>query len=290
MVNWNPNYKPIGRSKLWIEAAWEHIQSVPYKVSLRWVFYRLYQDGWFDNKKKDARKVKDTLADCRRNFYKGWTPDTLADDTRRVIRHRGHESPQAWADYMSQGFVCELDHWFHQTEYSELWYEARAMSEQFVWATEGIPITLRAMGGDASLDYKAQIAKDLPLVAERYGLPIRILYFGDYDIRGHQIPEAVNFAVRRWCETPWEMERVGLNAGAGDLYGLRDTHDGTFQWEALTHEQGVALIREAVEEWVDLEIVEQARKDAKPVQDAYNALVASFGSDHAATLRRRTQG
>ena len=47
-----------------LEAAMEHINSVPHKVGLRWVFYRLLQDGILTSK-ADYNKLKSAASDER---------------------------------------------------------------------------------------------------------------------------------------------------------------------------------------------------------------------------------
>ena len=43
--NIGSTYRPRGQSKEVLDRAWWHIQSVPYQVTLRWLFYRLLQEG-----------------------------------------------------------------------------------------------------------------------------------------------------------------------------------------------------------------------------------------------------
>ena len=43
-------YKPHGKSKLTLDRAMGYIQAVPYRVTLRWLFYRLLQDGTYSSK------------------------------------------------------------------------------------------------------------------------------------------------------------------------------------------------------------------------------------------------
>src|SRR5690606_12535114 len=96
----------------------------------------------------------------------------------------------------------------NQDYYVELWFEARAMAQQFAYYTEHI--TLRPMGGHASIAFKWEIAKDLENASEWYGKPIRILYFGDLDPAGGTIMEVVEEDVRKWCGVDFDLIRCGL--------------------------------------------------------------------------------
>ena len=56
----DPTYKPHGKSKLTLDRAMGYIQAVPYRVTLRWLFYRLLQDGTYGSK-QDYEQLKLSL-------------------------------------------------------------------------------------------------------------------------------------------------------------------------------------------------------------------------------------
>lgn len=80
----NDSYKPYGKCKAILDKAMEHIKGVDYKVSGRWVFYRLLQDGLYAMKDDYGRFVTLTSR-ARKNYYGDWRPDTLADETREML-------------------------------------------------------------------------------------------------------------------------------------------------------------------------------------------------------------
>ncbi len=124
------SWKPHLASEQLLDRAWEHVQSVPYDVSLRWLFYRLLQDGMYGNK-GDYARMKALFTRARKSSWKFWRPDTLADETRRSILHEGYDTPEEWLDAIQRGLICRLDKWFTQPQYIELWFEAKAMQQQF---------------------------------------------------------------------------------------------------------------------------------------------------------------
>jgi len=78
-------YNPQKKTRRQLERAMWHINSVPYKVSLRWTFYRLWDEGLFSTAGKKAKlqayeKFKDYSRKARKAFYGEWRPYTLADD------------------------------------------------------------------------------------------------------------------------------------------------------------------------------------------------------------------
>jgi hypothetical protein len=87
-------YKPQAEQAIILDRAYELVESVPYKVTARWLFYRLLQESFFKDKDAYKEKFLPLLSKARKTFYKQGTPDTLADDTRvAVIRGGGWLCP-----------------------------------------------------------------------------------------------------------------------------------------------------------------------------------------------------
>jgi hypothetical protein len=234
---------------------------VPYKVSLRWLFYRLLQAGIYNNK-NDYNALKHITKRARKEFYNGWNPETLVDDTRRAyIRGSGYLDEYDFLNTVG-GMECVLDKWQNQDYYLECWFEARAMYQQFEYYTRYI--TLRPFGGDPSIHYKWETAKHLSMAAERYRKPIVILYFGDLDPKGMEIPENAVRDIFSWTDENFitlpgrshsniKFIRAGLNPGDEVDYNIPENPErpGTYQWEALDDETAREVIETAVYEFVD---------------------------------------
>ena len=78
-------YKPIARTAEILEAALGYIDSVAYRVGLRWVFYRLLQDSYLTSK-DDYENLTDYASKARKRFYHGWRPNTLVDEGRHISK------------------------------------------------------------------------------------------------------------------------------------------------------------------------------------------------------------
>lgn len=240
-----------------LERAYEYVESVPYKVSLRWLFYRLFQEGFY-TKKNDYIKWKRICARARREQYMDWHPSTLTDGTRqRIVRGGGHESPNAWLDAVSE-MKCTLDKWTNQKLYIELWFEARAMVGQFEHYTKNI--TLVPMAGNPSISHEWEISQALDSAERWYGLPIKILYFGDHDEKGYEIPRLTEKHIRAWCDVDFEIIRCGLTQAQVGKYNLpANPEKPGYQWEALTDEQAKEIIEEYVGHYLDPLAIEKIR-------------------------------
>ena len=236
-------YTPNSNTAQILERGYDLVKSVPYRVTARWVFYRLLQDGFYSKKNDYKNKWVKAVSKARHTFYKGWRPDTLVDDTRdSFVRGRGSASVDQWLYNVSENAEVKLDKWITQDVYVELWYEARAMTEQFAYYTEHV--TLRPMGGQPSIPYKWAIAKDLEDAKNLYDKPIVILYFGDLDDHGSIISEVVERDVRGWCEAGFEFIRCGLTYEQVEKYRIPENFEkpNEYQWEALPDEGAREII------------------------------------------------
>jgi hypothetical protein len=245
------NYIPRGEAAAVLDRAWALRASVPYRVTARWLFYRLLQEGYYNSKADYSNKWLKIVSRARHAFYGGWRPDTLADETREAIdRGHGHDNPEMWLQAVSEHLTCNLAKWYGQDYYIELWFEARAMIDQFAHYTDHI--TLRPMGGQPSIPYKWETAKQLERYSARYGKPIVILYFGDLDPGGEMIETVTRDDVRKWCDVPFEFIRCGLNPGDPQRYNIPENPEkpGAYQWEALTDDAARNLITGNVARYV----------------------------------------
>ncbi len=275
----NTDYTPNAASRKILDRAWEHIESVDYAVSSRWLFYRLLQDGIYQAK-SDYNKYLALMSRARRALYGPWNRDTLVDDTRNTYPHPGgHASTSAWADNVKRnGVNCTIDHWTRQDNYVEIWFEAAAMASQFRHYTQDIPITLRPFQGMPSIDYKNTAAMELAGAVETYAVPVVVLYFGDCDKAGRTIPETSVNDIRNWCPYEFKYLRVGLNQGDGERYGIPEDfeHPGNYQWEALDDSTAGGIIRNALDQYVDFDVVKETEAEETKAMAALKKYLRGF--------------
>lgn len=251
-----------------LDKAFEFIESVPYKVSSRWVFYRLYQAGLYKDK-KDSNRWLELTSRARHTSYGKWRPDTLADETREVSEKTGGYSNKDEAfmdlkDRLRYSHNVIIDHFFKQENYVELWFEARAMLGQFEYYTDRIDLV--PMAGQPSIPFKWKLAERLTDKARMYEKPVVILYFGDEDLAGHVIEETIRMDVERWCEGDFEIVRCGLSEEQAKQYNIPESIEKKgYQWEALSDEAAEKIIIEALGEYIDLDLIDEARREEHEV-------------------------
>ncbi len=245
----------------------ELVNSVNYQVSARWLFYRLLQESYFSKKSDYKTKLIPLISKARKDFIFGWHPATLSDDTRqRISKTGGAEDVQQCINSLESDLKVnvnfDVDHFYQQEQYVEIWFEAKAMSGQFRHYTNDID--LLPFGGYASIPYKYNIAQRLQEASERYGKPITVLYFGDLDYHGETILDASLNDIEDWCAVSFDVEWCGLTEEQAIKYNVPQNPDrpGEFQWEALSDQAAGEIITNAVAEHVDLDLIETINEHA----------------------------
>lgn len=277
------DYTPQGKQRVILDAAWELLQGVPYRVTARWLFYQLLQAGYYAGKGDYKNKFLQLLSRARHCQYGPWRPDSLEDDRREaIVRGDGFETPGDWLEAISQRASCQLSHWYGQDYYLEVWFEAAAMKSQFEYYTRNV--TLRPFFGMPSIPYKWDIAKSLENASAEYGLPVVVLYFGDLDPAGETIPVTSAADIAGWCDVPFEFVRAGLNPGDEVRYRIPENfeHPGAYQWEALNDATAGEVITSAMAPYVDFDVMAQFENDAKAMTLQFRERAAAWLGELAA--------
>jgi len=266
------SYRPQAHVKEVLEWCLKRIQSVPYRVTARWLFYRLVQERGFT--KKQYKSFLKWTSRARKRFHEGWAPDTLVDDTREAHeRGFGYASKREWMEHF-KGATCVLDKYASQQHIVEIWFEAEAMKSQFDYYTRKYYVTLRPFKGDTSIDYKWKIAKDLEHLAG-YGKPIVVLYFGDYDEKGLKIPESALEDIKAWCKFSFRYVRCGINKEHIEKFGLIENPEkpGAYQWEALSEGAAEQLILGNLERFWSLDSINKVKEREGRAEERWREII-----------------
>lgn len=273
------SYNPTERIALVLNWTLEKVKEVPYRVPLRWAFYRCVQELGLG--KKDYDKFKKWTSKARKSFWNGWRPYTLEDDSR-VIDYRGGGF-DSYEDYIKKEWkrAPVYEKFSSQDCIVLVWFEAIAMRSQFRHYTKAYHIPLVPFRGDIGPDYKWRIASYLDdLNKEHPDKPIVVLYFGDYEPHFHKgsrgkgirIPLDALKDIRPWFDAlqvhrgvteddlaKINYKRCGLDPEHIKKYGIPENpkREGEFQWEALDDEMAKEVILEAIGEYWDLDAVKE---------------------------------
>jgi len=275
-------------SKL-LDRALEMVQSVSYRVTLRWMFYGLWQEGWYRHVKPTKRanakqRAYETFASLMSrlrhsdDFYWQW-PIELADDRRDpVYRSQGFADVDEWLEHQKKKLACNVDKMSTQDYYVIVAFEAEAMLGQFEHLTQNYHVDLWPFSGKTSIHYKQRLAKSIDWAADKFDLPVIVLYFGDYDETGLEIPESAFRHIRKWAESEFTAYRVGLNKEHISKYEMTDDPDepGKYQWEALRDEGAREIVTGALDALLCQdtinELIERERSVTRMVREALGGI------------------
>lgn len=297
VVGWEPYKK--GR-KILIRAM-EHINSVNYAVSVRWVFYRLLQDGLY-SKKSHYNNFVSLTSRARHSFWNGWHPLILADETRDIIisetsgdepdpdidsliegaKEQAQEEREYLLDaYENYQYSCDytVDPNCYQDDILIVMYEARAMTAQF---KQYIPdgISLCPFGGQPSIPYKYRISEYIDRLSGKYGKDVVVLYFGDLDNAGLVIYDTAIEHITGWSRSNPEFVRCGLTEEQVEKYGIPENPDHPgYQWEALTDAQASEIIHDALSQYYNFKASKQAEEESARIEQVVDEAVNDQGGE-----------
>lgn len=180
-----------------VEAA-KIVESYDIGVTLRQLFYRLVSAKLIPNSKSAYKQLSTYTAEARRQ---GWFPD-LVDNTRYINRPWWADSAEAAAQDSIDSF--RYDRTAGQKHSVYVAVEKHALGGLLAhWYRErGIPVL--SFGGYPSQTFVKDIQEDV----ERQGRPAVLIYGGDFDATGVDIPR--DFLKR--TEGCWaHYIRIGLN-------------------------------------------------------------------------------
>lgn len=301
------DYNPRGETAALLQQALETIKSVPYDVSTRWTFYQLTQIHGFP--KSDYKRFLGILSKARHAFWEGWRPDTLTDDTREIIElESGFDNVEDWLSVMGDEkpmYPAVAD----QEYILQVWFEAAAMRAQFEYYLSKYRIDLVPFGGDPSIRHKWNVARRLASLHKKYeDKPIVVLYFGDLDPKGLQIPVSALKHIHNWmdslsefdnpleqvsdtewadCTEEFKYIRVGLNRNQIGPLDIPDNPEkpGTYQWEALNDEQAGEMILKAIKPYWSKSGIEDTEKKENAVGEKWNTYIKKNAKNIARKLK-----
>lgn len=213
-----------------LELAMEIAEEYDGNLTLRQLFYRCVAAGHIDNDPKQYKRLGDIIAQARMD---GRLPfDSLTDRTREShagafhyinldprsgLRAAGDELKRAPESYLW------ADRWFGQPNHVSVWIEKEALAGVLEQAVAGLGVSRFVLRGYASLSTLYEWAKQLDKATtarRELGRPIEtahILYFGDHDPDGIEIPRSALrniegiVSIEQLVVPPIELKRVALN-------------------------------------------------------------------------------
>lgn len=253
-------------------------------LTARQVFYRLVGAFDFPKTENAYKRLLEYLNRGRRAGLIPW--GAIRDDGSTVVGSDRYEDAESFLstvrDWASR---APMDLLQHQPIHLELFCEAAGMVPQLdrVARTYGVPV--RSSGGFDSTTVK----HDLAVIYSQIDKPVRVLHVGDLDPSGEHLHNALGedlnafmeqlggrCTVRRVAVTPEHQQHYGLATAPPKASDKRSfDHDFTVQAEALDPTDLASIVRDAIEEELDLEIHQEALVWQERVQAELSAALSA---------------
>jgi len=199
-----------------IEAASKVISEYTTRLTIRQIYYRLVAAHKIENRVSQYQAVVKALRDARLEGLIQYR--RIEDRTRSFIGGDvSYETPEDHFQNVKDYFLeCDeyyyLPKWYNQPNYVEVWLEKQALAALFNQVTSKWKVRLGPCKGYPSLTFLWEGAIHLRRIQDR---KIHVLYFGDFDPSGLDIPRYI-----------WERLRIN--------FGVDFTE---FRLVAITQEQ-----------------------------------------------------
>jgi hypothetical protein len=181
-------------------------------LTLRALHYQLVGRGMF-NTLQHYKRVVNAMIDARWDNLVDF--DAFSDHDRAVLGETRWEETDldeqvekaktnidAWMKYYFK------NRWENQPYYPEVWIEKKALQGVFERPCSSRRVALAPCKGYPSLTFLHEASKRFESVVEEGKTPL-ILYFGDYDASGEDIPRSIEENFTRFG-VPVEVRRIAL--------------------------------------------------------------------------------
>jgi hypothetical protein len=263
-------------------------------ITVRQLYYRLVALGMTNSLNHYKRLVSamtdarwdgnvdfDAFVDRERSAF----GETAAEPTNLDAQiDRATTQLQAWAT------SYHLNRWENQPYFPIVGIEKKALQGVFEAPCEELDVGLYPMKGYPSLTFLNEIADILNEAADRGKAPV-ILYFGDLDPSGSDIPRAIednlsrmgcNVEVKRIALTPEQVTELGL---PGVPPKTEDTRTATWtgtecvELDAVDPDLLQDMAREAIEEYLDSALYQQLLDREKEERTEYRLQMANKAAE-----------
>jgi len=249
-------------------------------LTLRQVYYQLVSAGHIPNDRSAYQKLSQILAQARLEGRVSW--DVIEDRARAILSSSGWSDASAFLSNECEGFLSGYRRDLLQSQESvlEIWVEKDALSHVCHRASFPWCVSVVVARGFSSVSYVHDAALRIRSHADE-GRRTSILYFGDLDPSGWEMLPSMlvtlqdEMGLEKWVEgircalTPDQVDEFNLPTNP-DALKLTDSRAKRYmdrfgslavELDALPPQVLEALVRRAIEERLDLGLVESEREE-----------------------------
>lgn len=175
-------------------------------LTLRQMYYRFVATGLIENGQKAYKRIGSALTDAR---YAGRFPVDAIEDRGRSLSGGSHNDlnldvrdalERAHADLRSAPYYLRAGRWHDQPRHVSVWVEKEALAGVFAPVCAELGLSFLACKGYPSVSVLYDFATELRDVETAGTVEHVVLYFGDHDPDGLEIPAAAARSVKRLCD------------------------------------------------------------------------------------------
>jgi hypothetical protein len=284
----------VSKRAMIVAAAADVIKEYTTRLTVRQVYYRLVSKHLIENKTNEYKAVVNALTWARKNGKIRY--QDIEDRTRQFIGgDRSDDTPQehfaAAKHYFEKCWsYFHLPHWKGQPVYVEVWLEKQALAALFEQVTDEWHVRLAPCRGYPSLTYLWEASEHLNGIEDR---EIVILYFGDFDPSGQDIPRYIeqsltddlgvdtsNMRFLKIAITPDQIAEYKIppmpvkhSDSRAAKFTAEHGEDSAVELDAIDPNVLQDLIRKAISQHFDEDIAEQRDEDQAAGQEEVKEMV-----------------
>ena len=299
---------PKGRPSKLVPAAQEILKEYNSRITIRQLYYRFVAKGLIKNSltsynvftqamitaRRDGRIPYSVFEDRTRHSFEGERPNPEIESYQENMANAiyVYENAEEIAlDQLKQVHQnYSLPYWINQPYYVEVWVEKEALANIFQPITEKYGVTFVPCKGYASLSLLYDCSQRLRTVP--VNREIRILYFGDYDMRGLNIQETIeknfldDFHIRakviRYALTQEQIDEYQLPSAPAKATDSMAKgwieKNGNVAWELDALEPPVleGIIEKAIQSQIDANILANRTSEIQAVKNWMQMQVKAY--------------
>lgn len=178
----------------------EIIEEYSMPLTLRQIYYQLVARQVIENLQREYKRLASILSNARKAGLISF--DDITDRTRIPFKHSSWDNLKDFMNDVKRGY--RKSKWTNQNRWVEVWVEKQALQGLFEPITSKYDTWLVVCRGYPSLSVLNEANDRFP------DKPIHILYFGDFDPTGKDIPRSIKENFRECFKVEPEIEIIAL--------------------------------------------------------------------------------
>jgi hypothetical protein len=281
------------------------IEQYTTRLTVRQIYYRLVSAHTIENRVSEYQAVVNALTYARLNGVIDYS--SIEDRTRAFIGgDHSYESPEQHFNDAKRYFETSSEYfqyplWMNQPNYVEVWLEKQALAALFEQVTNKYKVRLAPCRGYPSLTFLWEGAEHLKRIQDR---EIKILYFGDFDPSGLDIPRYIesrftndlgisteNMSFGKIAITAEQIEKydippmpVKMTDSRGAAFAAEHGANSAVELDAIEPNVLQDIIKNAIVHFMDGEILEARNAAQVEAQELIKGMIKdSLGRERLPT-------